>query len=92
MCVLMQVRARIRVGKCVMVVMVLVTKSCLTFAAPWTVAHQALLSVGFPRQEYWSEVPKKNIRIGKGWWGFPGGTSQEDPLEEGIATHSCILA
>ena len=22
-------------------------------AAPWTVAHQAPLSVGFPRQEYW---------------------------------------
>ena len=21
---------------------------------PWTVAHQALLSMGFPRQEYWS--------------------------------------
>ena len=24
---------------------------------PWTVAHQALLSMGFPRQEYWSELP-----------------------------------
>ena len=24
------------------------------FAAPWTVAHQALLSMGFSRQEYWS--------------------------------------
>ena len=23
-------------------------------AIPWTVAHQAPLSVGFPRQEYWS--------------------------------------
>ena len=23
-------------------------------ATPWTVAHQAPLSVGFPRQEYWS--------------------------------------
>ena len=23
-------------------------------AAPWTLAHQAPLSVGFPRQEYWS--------------------------------------
>ena len=27
------------------------------FATPWTVAHQAALSVGFPRQEYWSELP-----------------------------------
>ena len=23
----------------------------------WTVAHQAPLSMGFPRQEYWSELP-----------------------------------
>ena len=28
-----------------------------TFAAPWTVAHQAPLSMGFPRQEYWSGLP-----------------------------------
>ena len=27
------------------------------FVAPWTVACQAPLSMGFPRQEYWSEVP-----------------------------------
>ena len=24
------------------------------FSTPWTVAHQALLSIEFPRQEYWS--------------------------------------
>ena len=24
---------------------------------PWTVAHQALLSMEFSRQEYWSELP-----------------------------------
>ena len=24
---------------------------------PWTVAHQAPLSVGFHRQDYWSEWP-----------------------------------
>ena len=24
---------------------------------PWTVAHQAPLSMGFPSQEYWSELP-----------------------------------
>ena len=24
------------------------------FATPWTVAHQDPLSMGFPRQEYWS--------------------------------------
>ena len=27
------------------------------FVAPWTAAFQAPLSMGFPRQEYWSEVP-----------------------------------
>ena len=36
----------------------LVEKSCLTLLwPPWTVAHQASLSMGFPRQEYWSELP-----------------------------------
>ena len=28
-----------------------------SFATPWTVAHQALLSMGFPKQEYWSGLP-----------------------------------
>ena len=27
------------------------------FATPWTVAHQATLSMRFPRQEYWSALP-----------------------------------
>ena len=27
------------------------------FATPWTAAHQAPLSMGFSRQEYWSGVP-----------------------------------
>ena len=27
------------------------------FGTPWTVAHQAPLSVGFSRQEYWSGLP-----------------------------------
>ena len=27
------------------------------FATPWTVAHQAPLSIGFSRQEYWSGLP-----------------------------------
>ena len=27
------------------------------FATPWTVAHQAPLSMGFSRQEYWAELP-----------------------------------
>ena len=32
----------------------LVTKSCRALATPWTVTQQAPLSMGFPRQEYWS--------------------------------------
>ena len=27
------------------------------FPTPWTVAHQAPLSMGFPRQECWSGLP-----------------------------------
>ena len=27
------------------------------FATPWTIAHQAPLSMGFPRQESWSGLP-----------------------------------
>ena len=34
-----------------------VAQSCPLFATPWTVVHQAPLSMGFPRQEYWSGLP-----------------------------------
>ena len=27
------------------------------FATPWTVAHQAPLSMGFPKEEYWIGLP-----------------------------------
>ena len=40
----------------VVVVVQLLSWVCL-FATPWTVAHQAPLSMGFPRQEYWSGLP-----------------------------------
>ena len=33
------------------------------FATPWTVAHQAPLSMGFSRQEYWSGLPRGWERI-----------------------------
>ena len=40
----------------------LVTQSCVSctqlFVTPWTVAHQAPLSMGFSRQEYWSGLPR----------------------------------
>ena len=35
----------------------LVAKSCPTLTTPWTVAHQAPLSMGFLRQEYWHGLP-----------------------------------
>ena len=34
-----------------------VTQSWPTLWTPWTVAHQAPLSMGFPRQESWSGLP-----------------------------------
>ena len=34
-----------------------VAQSGLTLCDPWTVAHQASLSMGFSRQEYWSGLP-----------------------------------
>ena len=35
----------------------LVAKLCSISATPWTVARHALLSLRFPRQEYWSGLP-----------------------------------
>ena len=29
----------------------------LSYVTPWTIAHQAPLFMGFPRQEYWSGLP-----------------------------------
>ena len=47
------------------------------FTTPWTVAYQAPLSMGFSRQEYWSELP------------FP---SPEDLPDPGIESLSPALA
>ena len=33
-----------------------------SFATPWTVAHQAPLSMEFPRQESWSGLPYSSLR------------------------------
>ena len=33
------------------------TRSCPTLLTPWTLAHQASLSMGISRQEYWSGLP-----------------------------------
>ena len=38
--------------------------SCVwLLATPWTAAHQAPLSMGFSRQEYWSRVPLPSPRV-----------------------------
>ena len=37
--------------------LVLVAQSCLTLHEPWTGDHQARLSMGIPRQEYWRSLP-----------------------------------
>ena len=43
---------------CVCVCMRAQSHSCVQlFASPWTVAYQSPLSIGFPRQEYWSVLP-----------------------------------
>ena len=46
-----------------------------SFVTPWTVAHQAPLSLRFPRQEYWSRLP------------FPSSGTLPD---SGIKTVSCL--
>ena len=55
---------------------VLVSQCVQLFATPWTVAHQAPLSMKFSRQEYWSGLP------------FPSPGHRSDP---GIETGSPAL-
>ena len=38
------------------------SQSCLTLATLWTVVHQAPLSMGFSRQEYWERVAISSSR------------------------------
>ena len=74
------------------------------FVAPWTLAHQAPLSMEFSRQEYWNGLPFPSPRdlpnpgVEPRW--LSGKESEtpvqslgrEDPMEKGMATHSSILA
>ena len=50
------------------------------FATPWTVAHWAPLSMGFPRQEYWGGLP------------FPTPGDLPDPGIEPMSLESLALA
>ena len=49
--------------------LVIVTQSCLTLAAPWTASCQAPLSMEFSRQEYWNGLPfpSPGDRSDQGW-------------------------
>ena len=71
----------------------LVAKSCPILVAPWTVAYQAPLSMGFSRQDYWSGLSfpsPSNILIFKNkllpqfyqlsYWGFAGGSVEKNQL------------
>ena len=58
----------------------LVTKLCLTLVTPWTVACQSPLSMGFPRQEYWSGLL------------FPSPGDLPDPGIKPMAPASPVLA
>ena len=53
----------------------LVARSCPALGTPWTVAHQAPLSMGFPRQEYWSGLP----------FSFPGSDPGIEPVSPALA-------
>ena len=46
-----------------------------SYATPWTVAHQAPLSMGFPRQEYWSRLSFPSPGILTNWATREGGQS-----------------
>ena len=41
---------------CVCVCVCVFAQLCLTLCDPWTLTRQALLSMGFSRQEYWSRL------------------------------------
>ena len=80
-----------------------VAQSCPTLGDPWTVTHQALLSMGFSRQKYWSELPfpspgKWKEREMKGKWNMgkervnqiqeAESLRQDKPKEEHTETYS----
>ena len=64
-----------------------VTQPCLTVATLWTGAHQAPLSMGFPRQEYCSGLPFPS----PGDLPFPGGCILPIPIGRQILSQWCHL-
>ena len=77
------------------------------FVTPWTVAHQAPLSMGLPRQEYWSglpcpspgDIPDPEIEPTSLFPALAGGffttsstwEASGDPIQDAIFTHQKVL-
>ena len=59
----------------------LVAKSCLTLVISRAVAHQAPLSMGFPRQEYWSRLPCPSPRDLHKWLLLTLHRGEQQPLK-----------
>ena len=66
------------------------------FATPWTVAYQALQSMGFSRQEYWSGLPftspgdLPNPGIESGSPTLQTDALPSEPLEKSLLLLSCF--
>ena len=54
---LMQAAAQVCPRCCKLLLLLCHVSHVRLLTTPWTVAHQAPLSMGFPRQKYWSGVP-----------------------------------
>ena len=59
-----------------------VTQSCPTLSDPMAVAHQAPLSMGFPRQEHWSHLPFPS----------PGDFPEIEPASPALQAYSLLLS
>ena len=78
-----------------------IAQLCLTLCEPMDCSLPGSSSMGFSRQEYWSGLPLvelislvaqmvKNSPVMQETW--VRSLVCEDTLEEGMATHACILA
>ena len=71
------------------------------FATPWTIAHQAPLSMEFPRQEYWRGLPfpspgdlliqGSNLCLLHCWWILYHFTTREVNTSAWAANRLCLL-
>ena len=69
----------------------------MSFATPWTVACQDPLSMGFPRQEYWSGLPLANpedlpsLRIEPAYPALASAVFTTEPRGKPIGGYSLLL-